>query len=206
VYREDQGNYNRYDRDKEAKKRSKQNLPANSQYNMVMPHRNEHPNAVRLMHAASLNDWSKRWPKTLEIWSRPAAQTTSSTAASTVTRATSASSTSSTTNVSTDTTTTTAQHQRLKRTTNPEVMGEYDIIRTRRSRQQVSTACTINVATSSTSPKSTSSNSVQIVQPPTPTVIDLTVESTEDSMMADVQEQKATQGKRKHVATGNPRG
>ena len=30
------------------------------------------------------------------------------------------------------------------------------------------------------SPKSTSSNSVQIVQPPPPTVIDLTVESVED--------------------------
>ena len=68
-------------------------------------------------------------------------------------------------------------------------------------------------------PKSTSSNSVQIVQPPPPTIIDLTVESVEDLMTADVQEQKAvsdnkttapkdkaTKGKRKHVATGNPRG
>jgi hypothetical protein len=78
------------------------------------------------------------------------------------------------------------------------------------------------VSTASThvamSPKSTSSNSVQIVQPPPPTVIDLTVESIEDLMMADVQEQKAasdnetsapkdkaTKGKFKHVATGNPR-
>ena len=55
--------------------------------------------------------------------------------------------------------------------------------------------------------------------PPPPTVIDLTVESIEDMMMADVQEQKAasdnetsenqpkaTKGKRKHIATGNPRG
>ena len=75
------------------------------------------------------------------------------------------------------------------------------------------------MATTSTSPKSTSSDSVQIVQPPPPTVIDLTVESIKDLMMADVQEQKsvsdketseqqakATKGKRKHVATGNPRG
>jgi hypothetical protein len=62
-------------------------------------------------------------------------------------------------------------------------------------------------------------HSVQIVQPPPPTVIDLTVETIEDSMMSDVQEQKtasdndtsapknkAAKGKRKHVATGNPRG
>jgi hypothetical protein len=48
-----------------------------------------------------------------------------------------------------------------------------------------------NVATSSTSPKSTSSNLVQLVQPPPPTVIDLTVESIEDLKMANVQEQKA---------------
>ena len=97
-------------------------------------------------------------------------------------------------------------------------MGENDFNRTRRSNQQVSTASTINVATSSTSPKSSSSNSVQIVQPPPPTVIDITVESIEDIMMADVQEQKAasdnetsenkakaTKGKRKHVATGSSR-
>jgi hypothetical protein len=45
-------------------------------------------------------------------------------------------------------------------------------------------ASMINFVTSSTSPKSTSSNSVQIVQPPSPTVIDLTVESIEDLMMA----------------------
>jgi hypothetical protein len=50
-------------------------------------------------------------------------------------------------------------------------------------------------------------------------VIDFNVESIEDLKMADVQEQKAawdnesseqqakaTRGKRKHVATGNPRG
>jgi hypothetical protein len=60
---------------------------------------------------------------------------------------------------------------------------------------------------------------VQLVQPPPPTVIDLTVESIEDLMKADLQEQKAasdnetsapknkaTKGKRKHVATGNPTG
>ena len=78
---------------------------------------------------------------------------------------------------------------------------------------------TTNVAKTSTSPKSTSSNLVQLVPPPQPTVIDLTVESIEDLMMADVQEQKAasdnktsanqpkaTKGKRTHVATGYPRG
>jgi hypothetical protein len=63
-----------------------------------------------------------------------------------------------------------------------------------------------------TSPKSTSSNSP-------PTIIDLTMESIEDLMTADVQEQKAAsdnetsaskdksaKGKRTHVATVNPRG
>ena len=76
-----------------------------------------------------------------------------------------------------------------------------------------------SASTVATSPKSTSSNSVQIVQPPPPTVIDLTVENIENLMMADVQEQKdasdnetsatkdkAGKGKRKHVATGIPRG
>ena len=61
--------------------------------------------------------------------------------------------------------------------------------------------------------------SVQIVQPPPPTVIVLTVESIEGHMMADVQEQKAasdnetseqqtktTKRKGKHVSTGKPRG
>ena len=60
---------------------------------------------------------------------------------------------------------------------------------------------------------------MQLVQPPPPTVIDLTVESIENLMMVDAQEQKdasdnetsatkdkAMKGKRKHVATGNPRG
>jgi hypothetical protein len=79
------------------------------------------------------------------------------------------------------------------------------------------------------SPKSTSSNSVQIVQPPPLTIIDLSVESIEDLMMANEKEQKASSDnkttapnnkvtnetsaqkvksskeKRKHVATGNPR-
>jgi hypothetical protein len=92
-------------------------------------------------------------------------------------------------------------------------MGENDFNRNRRSRRQVSTAST--VATSSIS---TSSNLVQMVQPPPPTVIDLTVENIEDLMMDDVQEQtaasdnetsasknKAAKGKRKHVVTGNPK-
>ena len=70
-------------------------------------------------------------------------------------------------------------------------MGENDFNRTRRSRCQVSTASTTKVATKSTSPKSTSSSLVQIVPPPPLTVIDLTVESIEVLMMADVQEQKA---------------
>ena len=52
-------------------------------------------------------------------------------------------------------------------------------------------ASTNKVVTSSTSPKSTSSNSVQIVQPLPLTVIDLTAESIEDLMMADVRQQKA---------------
>jgi hypothetical protein len=93
-------------------------------------------------------------------------------------------------------------------------MGEKDFNRNRRSRRQVSSASTV-----ATSPTSTSSNSVQIVQPPPPTLIDLTVENIEDLMMADVQEQKtapdndtsapknqAAKGKCKHVATGNLRG
>jgi hypothetical protein len=66
-------------------------------------------------------------------------------------------------------------------------MGENNFNRNRRSRRQVSTA-TVHVARSF---KSTSSNSVQIVQPPPPTIIDLTVESIEDLLLADVQEQKA---------------
>jgi hypothetical protein len=94
-------------------------------------------------------------------------------------------------------------------------MGENYFNRNRRSRRQVSTT-SVHFATP---PKSTSSNSVQIVQPPPPTIIDLTVESIEDLMMADVQEQKAASDnktsapkdksakkKRKHVATDNPRG
>jgi hypothetical protein len=78
---------------------------------------------------------------------------------------------------------TSVQRQRLRRATDSEVMGENDINRNRRSRRQVSTV-SAHVATS---PKSTSFNSVQIVQPPPPTVIDLTVESIEDLMMSDVQ-------------------
>ena len=149
---------------------------------------------------------------THEIWSRPAASATSTTTASRVTSATSSTTTTITA------TTTSVQQQKLQRATNPEVMVENDFNCTRRLRRQISTASTPNMAMTSTSPKSTSSNLVQIVQPPPPTIIDLTVESIKDLMMADVQEQKsvsdketseqqakATKGKRKHVATGNPR-
>jgi hypothetical protein len=71
-----------------AKQRPEQNLPADSQSTMVMPQRNEHPNAVRLMTTAPLMDWSKGWPKTNVIWSRLAAQATGS-ATSTATTVTS---------------------------------------------------------------------------------------------------------------------
>ena len=94
-----------------------------------------------------------------------------------------------------------------------------DFHRTRRSRRLTSTTSTTCVTTSTMSPQSTSSNFVQLVQPPPPTVIDLTVESIEDLMMADVQEQKdasdnetsapkdkSAKGKRKHDATSNPIG
>jgi hypothetical protein len=185
--------------------RSEQNLPDDYQYTMVMPQRDEHPNAVRLMHTAPLNDWSHGWPRTHKIWSR-LTSATSSTANLSITTATTA-------------TTTSVQQQRLHCATDLEVMGKNDFNRTRRSRRQTSTAFTTNVATTTTSPKSTSSNTVQIVQPSPPTVIVLTVESIEDLMMTDVQEQKAAsdndtsaqqdkaaKGKRKHVATGNPRG
>jgi hypothetical protein len=166
---------------------------------MVMPQLIEHPNAVRLMHTAPLNDWSH------ELWSRSAASATSTTTSSRLTSATSSTATSSTTTATTATTTS-VQHQRLQRATDPEVMAENDFNRNRKSRREVSNA-SAHVATS---PKSTSSNSGQLVQPPPP---------IEDLMMADVQEQKAssdnetsapkdkaTKGKRKHVATGNPRG
>ena len=185
---------------------------------MVVPQRNEHPNAVRVLHTAPLNDWSRGWPRTHEIWSRPTTTATSTATTSWVTSATTSATTVPATTTSTATTTS-VQHQRIQRATDPEVMGENDFNRTRRTRRQVLTTATTTVATMSTSPKSTSSNSVQIVPPPPPTVIDLTVESIEDLMMADVQEQKAasdnetsahqpkaTKGKCKHVATGNPRG
>jgi len=185
---------------------------------MVMPQRNEHPHAVRVMHTAPLNDWSRGWPRTHEIWSRPTTTAMSTATTSRVTSATTSTTTTTPTTMSTATATS-GQHQRLQRATDPEVMGENDFNRNRRTRRQVSTTFTATVATTFTSPKSTSSNSVQIVPPPPPTVIDLTVESIEDMMMADVQEQKAasdnetsanqpkaTKGKRKHIATGNPRG
>jgi hypothetical protein len=118
---------------------------------------------------------------------------------------------STTVTVTATTTTTSVQQQRLQRATDPEVMGENNFDRNRRSIPQVSTASTV-----ATSPKSTSSNSVQIVQS---TAIDLKVKNIEDLIMADVQEQKAAsdneasvpkdkaaKGKRKHVATENLRG
>ena len=188
TYREDQGNYNPYERDIKAKQRLGQNLPAD-------------PHAVRVVHTAPLNDWFKGWPRTHKIWSKPA-ESAAPSATSTITA-----------------TTASVQQQRLQRTTDTEFMGEKNFNRTRRSRRKVSTVPTTNVTTTSASPGSTSSNSVQIVPPPPPTVIDLTVESIEDLMMADVQEQKAasgyetstnqpkaTKGKRKHMATGKSRG
>jgi hypothetical protein len=152
---------------------------------------------------------SKGWPKSHEIWSRRAVHATDTTMA---TATTSASTTHHpiTATVTATAATTSVQQQRLQRATDPEVMGENIFNRTRRSRPQVSLASTV-----ATSPKSTSSNSVQIAQPPPPTVIDLTVENIEDLMMADVQEQKAAsyspkdkaaKGKRKHVANGSPIG
>ena len=185
---------------------------------MVMTQRNEHPHAVRVMHTAPLNNWSRRWPRTHEIRSRPTTTATSTGTTPRVTSATTSTANTTPTTMSTATATS-VQHQRLQRATDPKVMGENDFNRTSRMRRQVLTTATTTVATTSTSPKSTLSNSVQIVPPPPPTVIDLTVESIEDLMMADVQEQKAasdnetsanqpiaTKGKRKHVATGNPRG
>ena len=91
--------------------------------------------------------------------------------------------------------------QRLNRATDPEVMGENDFNSTRRSRRKVTTTTTTNIVTLTTSPHSASSDSVQIVSPiPPSTIIDLTVENIEDLMMADLQEQKSSKGKRKHVA------
>jgi hypothetical protein len=105
TYRKDQGNYNPYERDIEAKQRPGQNLPADSQYTLVMPQRNEHPNAVRLMHTALLNDWSKGLSKTHEIWARPTPLATSTTTTSRMTSATSSTATSNITTATTSTTT-----------------------------------------------------------------------------------------------------
>ena len=71
TYRDDRGNYNLYERDIEAKQRPAQNLPADSQYTMVMPQQNEHSHAVRIMNTAPLTDWFRGWPPTHELWSRP---------------------------------------------------------------------------------------------------------------------------------------
>ena len=53
MYPQDQGNYNPFEPDIEAK-------PAVSQYTMVLPQRKEHPNGVRVMTTAPLTYWSKR--------------------------------------------------------------------------------------------------------------------------------------------------
>ena len=97
-----------------------------------MPQRNEYPNAVRLMTTAPLMNWSKGWSKTTEIWSGQAAQATGTTT-STATTVTSTTNNSSTATVNTATATPSAQHQRLNRANDPEVMGENDFNRTRRS-------------------------------------------------------------------------
>jgi hypothetical protein len=176
TYCDDYGNYNPFERDTEAKQRPEKNLPADSQYTMVMPQRTDHSSAARIMTTAPLNDWSKGWPRTDEIWSGRAPQTTS---AAISTSGTSLSSTSHPTSatVTSTTTPTPAQQGRLQRATDPDVMGENDFNRTRQSRRQISTRFTASVTTTTTSPMSTSSNSVQIVQPPPPTVV-------EDLMMA----------------------
>ena len=70
MYPQDQGNYNPFERDIEAK-------PAVFQYTTVLPQRKEHPNGVRVMPTAPLTDWSKRWPKTTQKYSRPAVQASS---------------------------------------------------------------------------------------------------------------------------------
>jgi hypothetical protein len=214
TYRDNQGNYNPYERDIKAKQRPGRSFPADSQYTMVMPQSNQQPSAARIITTAPLTDWSKGWIKTHEIWSRRAVHATGTTMA---TETTSASATNNpcTATVTATTTTTSVQQQRLQRATYSDVIGENDFNQNRRSRRKVSTAS----AHAATSPKSTSSNSVQIVQPPPFTVIDLVVESIEDLMIADVQEQKAAtdnetsapkdktaKGKRKHVATKSPRG
>ena len=112
TYREDQGNYNPYERDIEAKQRPGQNLPVDSQYTMVMPQRNEHPHAVRVMHTAPLNEiWSKGWPRTHEIWSRPTTTATSTATTSRVTSATTSTANTTPTTMSTATATS-VQHQR----------------------------------------------------------------------------------------------
>jgi hypothetical protein len=177
-----------------------------------MPQKNEHSNGVRVMSTVPLMDWSKGWPKT-----RPAVQ--SSVAATSTTKSTtSTTTTSSASTLNAATTTATAQQQRFNRATNPEVMGENYFNRTRRAKRQAANLNNTSIVTTTTSSHFTSSKLVQIVQPPPPTIIDLTVKSIEDLMMAD-QEQKAAsdnetsehnsksaKGKRKHVATGNPRG
>jgi hypothetical protein len=71
VYPEDQDNYNLVERDIKALQRHGRNLPADSQ---VIPRRNDNPNAVRVMTTAPLTDWSKGWPRTMELYSRRTAQ------------------------------------------------------------------------------------------------------------------------------------
>jgi hypothetical protein len=84
TYHDNQANYDPFERGVQAMQRPRQNLPADSQYTMVIPQMNEHPSAARIMITTPLNNWSKGWSKTHEIWSRQAPQTTS-TAMSTAT-------------------------------------------------------------------------------------------------------------------------
>ena len=118
TYRDDRENYNLYERDIEAKQRPGQNLPADSQYTMVMPQRNEHPHAVRVMNTAPLTDWFRGWPPTHELWSRPVQHSTSTTVSTSTTSVASTSLwTSSTTTLTSNTTP--AQQRRLQRATDP---------------------------------------------------------------------------------------
>jgi hypothetical protein len=69
--------------DIDVKQRPGINHPAYSQHTMVMPQRNEHSNAARVMTTAPFTDWSRGWPRTTEIYSRPAVQASSSTTTTT---------------------------------------------------------------------------------------------------------------------------
>ena len=76
--------------------------------------------------------------------------------------------------------------ERLERATNPEVMDEQRVNMTRRQ-----TPITAHVSTSPQSPRSESSESVEIVKGPKPEVIDLSINEIEAMFMNDVTEQTA---------------